>query len=136
VGIDIERVREGLRIDELVRRFFSAPEIEDFFRLPPEARQTAFFRAWVGKEAYLKAAGGGVPAGLRRCRLSLAPHDPPAILATELEDGGVSAFSLYDLDVPDGYAGALAAEGTEHRIDWLDVQYRTPRATEGGGRGR
>ena len=77
---------------------------------------TTFFRTWVRKEACLKAVGGGVPPGLRRFCVSVAPDEPPAILATELEDRGGSAFSVYDIDVPEGYEGAVAARGTGHWI--------------------
>jgi phosphopantetheinyl transferase len=120
VGIDIERLRQGVRADNLARRFFTEREGEGFFSLAPDAREKAVFRTWVRKEAYLKAVGGGVPASLRRFSVSVALSEPPAILDTELENGGASAFSLYDIDVPEGYVGALAAEGTGHRIRYLD----------------
>jgi 4'-phosphopantetheinyl transferase len=120
VGIDIERLRQGVRADNLTRRFFAEREAEGFFSLAPDAREAAFFRTWVRKEAYLKAVGGGVPAGLRRFSVSVAPNEPPAILETELEPGVVSAFSLYDIDVPEGYVGSLAVEGTGHRIRYFD----------------
>ena len=119
VGVDVERMRHGVRIDDLIRRFFSEREIEGLLSLPLEDREAAFFRVWVRKEAYLKAVGGGVPAGLARFSVSVAPDEPPAILDTELEPGGVSAFSLYDIDVPEGYVSALAVEGTGHRIRYM-----------------
>ena len=118
-GVDVERMRHGVRIDDLIRRFFSEREIEGLLSLPLEDREAAFFRVWVRKEAYLKAVGGGVPAGLARFSVSVAPDEPPAILDTELEPGGVSAFSLYDIDVPEGYVSALAVEGTGHRIRYM-----------------
>jgi len=121
VGVDIERARPMLRLDRLIRRFFSDREAEGLLRLGPEEREAAFFRTWVRKEAYLKAVGGGVPAGLRRFSVSVARDEPPAILDTELEADGASAFTLYDLDVPEGHAGALAVEGTGHRIRYMST---------------
>ncbi len=120
MGVDIERTRPGIRIDDLIRRFFSELEIEGLIFMAPKEREMAFFRTWVRKEAYLKAVGGGVPAGLRRFSVSVAPDAPSAILSTELEDGGVSAFSLYDIDVLKGYVGALAVEGTGHLIRYMN----------------
>ncbi len=120
VGVDIERTRPVLRLDGLIRRFFSAREAEGLLRLEWEEREAAFFRTWVRKEAYLKAVGGGVPDGLCRFSVSVAPNGPPTILSTALEDGGVSSFSLHDLDVPEGHTGALAVEGTGHRIRYFD----------------
>jgi len=121
VGIDIERTRPVLRLDRLIRRFFSDREADELLRLEREERDAAFFRTWVRKEAYLKAVGGGVPAGLRRFSVSTASDGPPAIRSTGLEDGGVSSFSLHDLDVPEGHAGALAVEGTGHRIRYMSL---------------
>lgn len=121
VGVDIERTRPVLRLDCLIRRFFSDREAGELLRLEREERDAAFFRTWVRKEAYLKAVGGGVPAGLRRFSVSTASDGPPAIRSTGLEDGGVSSFSLHDLDVPEGHAGALAVEGTGHRIRYMSL---------------
>jgi len=121
VGVDVERIRRGVRVDDVIRRFFAQPEIEQLLSsVASEDREATFFRVWVRKEAYLKAAGGGVPAGLHRFSVSVAPDEPPAILHTDLEPGGASAFSLYDIDVPTGYMGALAVEGTGHRIRYFD----------------
>jgi len=121
VGVDVERLRSGLSVDALAQRFFAASEADAIAALPKSDRTSAFFRTWVRKEAYLKAvdAGVGVPAGLRRFAVSVTASDA-LIRSTELEPGGVSAFSLYDLDVPDGYVGALAVEGTGHRIRYFD----------------
>ena len=121
VGVDVECLRGGLHVNELARRFFAASEADMIAALPKPLQTAAFFRTWVRKEAYLKAAnaGVGVPAGLCRFAVSVTA-DHPAIRSTELEPGGVSTLSLYDLDVPDGYVGALAVEGTNHRIRYLE----------------
>ncbi len=121
IGVDIERTRPVLRLDRLIRRFFSDREADELLRLEREEREAAFFRTWVRKEAYLKAVGGGVPADLRRFSVSVASDEPPAIRSTGLEDGGVSSFSLHDLDVPEGHAGAVAVEGTGHRICYMSL---------------
>ena len=120
VGVDIERRRQDVRVDRVIRRFFSDREAEAILCLDAEQQEAAFFRTWVRKEAYLKAIGGGVPARLRRFTVSVGP-DEPAVLATELEGGAVSSFSLYDLEVRDGYAGALAVQGAEYRIARFDA---------------
>ena len=120
VGVDLERLRKGIRVDDLARRFLTGHEAEQLLSLLSEDREAVFFRTWVRKEAYLKAVGSGVPAGLSRFSVSVGSDEPPAILDTELEPGGASAFSLYDIEVPKGYVGALAVEGTEYWIRYLD----------------
>jgi len=131
LGLDIERTRGGLRIDDLTRRFLAEREVEALLSLPQEQRQAAFFRTWVRKEAYLKALGGGVPERLSRFAVSVAPDDRAAVVATQLEDDGVSSFSLYDLESPPGYVASLAAGGTRHRIRILTHGGRPP-ASRGG----
>jgi len=116
LGLDIERLRSGVRVEDAIRRFFAPREIPALLSLPRAEREAAFFRTWVRKEAYLKAIGGGVPARLDRFVVSVAPDESPAILETELEPGGRSAFSLYDLAPPAGYAAALAAQGGGRRL--------------------
>ena len=119
IGVDIERQRPTRGPEALARRFFSPQEAEGLLAVGDVDREEAFFRTWVRKEAYLKAVGGGVPAGLRRLTVSVGSGEA-TVLETEFEPGGRSAFALYDLDVPDGYAGALAVEGAGHRIRYLD----------------
>lgn len=116
IGVDIERVRPGVRAEALAKRFLSDREAVALVALPAAIRGDAFFRTWVRKEAYLKALGAGVPAGLSRFSVSVDPGMEPAIVRTELEGRDESAFSLRDLDVPAGYVGALAIEGEGHRI--------------------
>ncbi len=135
MGVDVEHVRNGVRIADLARRFFSASEVAALLATAPEERIAAFFRTWVRKEAYLKAlrCGLGVPAGLSRFSVTVAADRPPAILETRLEDGGASALALYDLDAPPGCAGALAVEGTDHKIRSFDEGDLTSEAQRGTG---
>jgi len=118
VGVDLERMRSIARPDALARRFFSGEECRALVEFPPQDRNAAFLRTWVRKEAYVKAIGAGVPAGLSRFSVSVGAN-APLIEATELESGP-SSFSLYDLDLPAGYVGAVAIEGVDYRIRWLD----------------
>jgi len=122
VGVDLERVRPGVRGEAVSRRFFTGREAAALAAVPHGVRDAEFFRTWVRKEAYVKAIGAGVPSGLARFSVSVA-GDAPSIGVTELEPGP-SVFSLYDLDVPAGYVGAVAVEGTDHRIRWLDADVR------------
>ena len=68
-----------------------------------------------GKEAYLKAVGGNVPAGLSRCEVSTNAGDP-RVLATEFEAAD-SLTQLMDVPMHHGYLAALAVLG-----DHVDVQ--------------
>ena len=115
VGVDLERMRRGMPIERLASRFFTPREATALRSVPTAVRPAAFFACWTRKEAYLKAAGGlerGLPAALKGFVVSAAP---PAPTRTAMRVSGTAGeddrWSLIDLEVGTGYAGALAVEG-------------------------
>jgi 4'-phosphopantetheinyl transferase len=87
VGVDVEEVRRCQDWEAIARQVLSGDEHREWIRLDPEARLTAFFRAWTRHEAGLKAMGLG--------------------LADE-QDGGLDACMVRSyLELPDGYQGAV-----------------------------
>lgn len=116
VGIDLERIRPTADVAALARRFFSREEGEAIASLRDGARRKGFFRAWTRKEAYLKGAGGTVPADLRRFSVDVGRTGTPRIGWTNLEGAGPSAWVVRDLDAPDGYVAALAVEGNLEEV--------------------
>lgn len=79
VGADVERVRPMQNRDQLVTRFFSELEIEQFKCLPEELKTEAFFRGWTGKEAVLKCTGSGLRK-LQDCAVELDPRRPASVI--------------------------------------------------------
>lgn len=69
LGVDIERCKPRDSLAELVERFFAKPEISYWRTLPDSQRLPAFYRLWTCKEAFLKATGRGIAAGLDECIL-------------------------------------------------------------------
>jgi 4'-phosphopantetheinyl transferase len=110
IGIDIERVRKDFSTAEIAERFFSLAEREALCELPVEQRHEAFFRCWTRKEAFIKALGEGLSHPLDHFDVSLAPGLPPALLATRPDARDARRWSLWNIAVPAGYAGALATE--------------------------
>lgn len=115
VGIDVERRREGFDADRVARRTFSPTELEAWRALPVDERSDAFYAAWTRKEAYVKGRGEGL--GLALDRIETAPG--PAGRWRVLERGRTAApaWTVADLDLGAGYAGAVAAEGEDWRLD-------------------
>ena len=116
VGVDVERLRRGVPYERLARRFFAPGEAEALRRVPARLRPAAFFACWTRKEAWLKASGHGLerglPSALPRFTVSVEPH-PSSLLVTlpdRPEESG--RWSLVDVRVGSGYAGALAVEGS------------------------
>jgi len=102
VGIDIERVRPLTDTMRIARRFFHPAEVRALEALPPGERERAFFTCWTRKEAFLKATGEGVARGLRGFAVWPDPDDPTS---------GPRGWRVQDIEVGEGYAGALAVEG-------------------------
>ena len=110
IGIDVEQVRTDFGTAEIAERFFSLAEREALCKLPVEQRHAAFFTCWTRKEAFIKALGEGLSHPLDQFDVSLNPGQPAALLATRPDADDTRRWSLRDIRVPAGYAGALAAE--------------------------
>ncbi len=91
VGVDIEKVQPQADCEAIAAQVFPATEYQDWSRLQPEARLTAFFRAWTRLEARLKTSGRGIAAA------GESSPDPRLV--------------CFDLLLPAGYQGAVCLRG-------------------------
>ncbi len=66
VGVDLEPAQREVDHEAVARRFFSDVEREDLEKLEETRRHRRFLELWVLKEAWLKADGRGISAGLHR----------------------------------------------------------------------
>ena len=112
VGIDVERIQPDLSWEPIAKKLFSAADVAFIEARPPAERCLTFFDCWVRKESYLKGLGVGlkrtldgfsVPMG----RAGGAVVDPGAHPLPGVEH----RWRIHPIDVPDGYAAALAIEG-------------------------
>lgn len=121
VGIDVEFIRSDLEVEQIAERFFSHHEIATLRALPTDLRESAFFRCWTRKEAYIKAKGEGLSLPLDQFEVSLTPGEPAALLSTQRDPNEAQRWSLQELTPAPGYAAALAVEGHGWRLacwDW------------------
>ncbi|MGP8060939.1 MAG: 4'-phosphopantetheinyl transferase family protein [Acidimicrobiales bacterium] len=91
VGVDIEEVRPGLDVVAIARRALGEAAAADLALRSPAERLDAFYRAWVRAEARGKCRGTGL--------VEPGPAEPS-------DQPGVA-----DLELCDGYAGAVARPG-------------------------
>jgi len=110
IGIDIEQIRTDFSTAEIAERFFSFAEREALRALPVEQQHAAFFTCWTRKEAFIKALGEGLSHPLDQFDVSLTPGLPAALLATRPDPQDTRRWSLWNINVPVGYTGSLAAE--------------------------
>lgn len=120
VGIDLEArpPRRPRDLDALMHGIGSAGELGRWQQTAAAARELAFYRLWVIKEAWLKARGEGItPGRLRQLHTRLAtPADARATLC-EMRSGSLLAC----------HAGAMALRAlpplppAPEQVDWWAV---------------
>ncbi len=115
LGVDVERIHPIRDMLDLAARFFCQAETEELAALPAEDRERAFFLCWTRKEAYIKATGDGLSAPLSHFRVTLRPSDPARFVHIG-EDSSPLDWKLHNLEVPEGYASAVAYRGEERVI--------------------
>jgi len=116
VGVDVEKVRGDLEVDAIARRFFSPHEQKQLTAVASHDRVEAFFRCWTRKEAYVKAKGEGLGLPLDQFDVSMAAGSNNALLATRPDGSEAARWSLRDVGVGPGYAGALCVAGHDFQI--------------------
>lgn len=106
IGVDIEALRDT--VGDFTKNVFSRREALAYAAVPPAERMHVFFRAWVAKEAYLKATGHGLAGGLKSLEIdvSAAPDIRPLTIGGDAD--APSAWKFQGFDVTDTIAGAVA----------------------------
>jgi 4'-phosphopantetheinyl transferase len=115
VGVDIERVRADLGLEEIAARCFSPRELATLHSLRNGLRERAFFACWTRKEALAKAEGKGLALPLCRYEVTLIPGEPAMLLDTK-GDPLETKWTLRELIPDPGYVAALAIEGNGLRL--------------------
>lgn len=119
LGVDVEHIRADFASEDIAQRFFSRVEVAVFNSLSKEEQVAGFFRCWTRKEAYIKAIGRGLSEPLNAFDVTLAPGEAAALLRAER--GDVSRWAMFDIDVGNDYAGALAVEAPVSDIRYWQV---------------
>jgi 4'-phosphopantetheinyl transferase len=101
VGIDVESLRGRIDLAALAKRIHNPADLARFAALPDADKPGAFFRAWTGKEAILKAKGTGLSGDMKAISVPLNSA------ITHVHETGAS-WQLQPLPVPAGYVGAIA----------------------------
>jgi 4'-phosphopantetheinyl transferase len=74
IGVDVENVAARTAPLPIAHRFFTAREATDLAALPPAEQTARFYALWTLKEAWLKATGIGIGAGLRHVSFEFESH--------------------------------------------------------------
>jgi 4'-phosphopantetheinyl transferase len=99
LGVDVEAVRERVRLHQLAARVCAPAELAAWESLPVDEQLAGFFALWTAKEAYLKATGKGITSSLADV--------PPTLDGWDFRPLGA---------MPNGYVGALAVDRAEIEV--------------------
>jgi len=113
IGVDVERIRQGISSHVIAQQYFSKAEVAELQSLPIEQRGSAFFTCWTRKEAYIKAQGLGLSLPLESFDVSLTPGQLATLRATRPDEKESARWTLRSLEVDPNYAGAVAVEGAD-----------------------
>lgn len=108
VGVDIETIR--LTVNDLASSVFTPREAIRYAAISPTGQMRAFFRAWVAKEAYLKATGEGLGGGLRSLEVDPAAGSEILPIAIRGSVAALAQWQFHGFDVNDAIVGAVAIE--------------------------
>jgi 4'-phosphopantetheinyl transferase len=120
VGIDVEEERVIPDALALARRFFSAAEVVALQAAPADRVPRAFLTCWTRKEAFVKAIGLGVTMPLADFDVTVAPEEPPALLATRPDPALAGRWSMRAVDVGAGYLCTVVVESPVQAVRVFD----------------
>ena len=120
IGVDIQVMNPGIDIFQIAKRVFSPNEFKALDTMHSSEQVLAFFNGWSRKEAFIKAKGEGLSFALDTFDVSIKPNDPPKVLSTSWNIREASNWSLYKIDVNDGFVGAMALEGHVDTVRYFD----------------
>lgn len=110
VGVDLEQRDRQVDDSAIIDRICGAREQAAFHTLPLEQRQDAFFGCWTRKEAIAKAFGSGFAGSWQTLDVCFSSDD-----RVNLRDPTGREWSVVNIPLEPGWAGALAAVGTDWR---------------------
>jgi 4'-phosphopantetheinyl transferase len=108
VGIDAEGFRQRDTGIDIARRFFAPAESDHLERQPAGDRLRVFLEFWTLKEAYIKAIGKGLVAGLDSFAMQL--DEPPTVVFADDSHGDPADWHFRRLRLADTHLAALAVK--------------------------
>jgi 4'-phosphopantetheinyl transferase len=124
VGVDVECVTREFHMDEIAERIFSDEDLRKFQGLSTEEARPAFFHAWTGKEAYLKARGIGISGGLKEVPVPFGSPDSEGMILHLPEGEASQAWCLRPLPVPADYMAHIAWNNPHKTMDFREKTIR------------
>lgn len=121
IGVDVEKIRDDLEVEQIARLFFSKAEQSALSTLPVPRRLRAFYDCWTRKEAFIKARGEGLSLPLDRFDVSLLPEEPARLLATRPDAHEAADWEMFALSFDEGYAAAVTTQTGKTALNYAVI---------------
>ena len=120
IGIDLERIREDVAIEQISSRFFSEAEIVSMQQLTESKRNELFFQYWTRKEALIKATGVGLSVPIETFDVSGVNGSILSPIPLPGDHGEKPQWYLQDLLPGPGYTAAIVVEGGDYGFSYWE----------------
>lgn len=117
IGVDLERIRTIVSVDQIAEKFFSSAECAAFEIMPEPLKSQSFLRSWTRMEAYIKALGMDLTAASKDNRIPL----PGKIPGQEREHMEEFPWSINCWEPAPEYVAAVVVEGSDWRLTYWEL---------------
>jgi len=97
LGVDVERIEQSQRLQEVADQYFSEEEAAWLRQCSHELRNVRIIELWILKEAFLKAIGVGLYGSLHDISFHFDGHAPIKIAGPSIIDPNEWHFALAEL---------------------------------------
>lgn len=118
IGVDLEVMQPQKNFVKLAQRFFAPSEQAQLSVTTQEEQKTVFYQLWTAKEAFLKATGLGISAGLNNVVLSPDLRSYQTLPHPYL----VQQWHLFSQPLFTNYWGAIALNNQENHSHSMIIQ--------------
>jgi len=121
IGIDIEAISAARDLMGIAESYYHLHEFARLQTLAGAAQNDYFYRLWTLKEAFFKATGTGISAGLEKIAFDLTGDKIGVQIAPELdEDGDEWQFHQWTLS-PQDYCALACKHPHPLQVNWFDA---------------
>jgi 4'-phosphopantetheinyl transferase len=120
IGVDVEEIQIVSDFSLIAQSYFTPEESRFVFQQASPEQESAFFRCWTRKEAYIKAIGKGLSIPLNSFDSLIPNGQAGRLLVGGADIPGDGDWWLEDLELPKPYVGAVAVQNSTDRMIYFD----------------
>lgn len=119
IGVDLEKIKPKLEIEQIASRFFAEKEKNTLLQLPVDRQAVSFYQCWTSKEAFIKAHGQGLSLPLDQFEVEVHPDQPAALKAVHWEPKLVDSWDLHGFIPAENFVGAVVCDRKIEKVNFF-----------------